>query len=233
LNDDTYDEHQHKKTNTVYRNNLPLLAFGHNLAFGLILVFCLITAIGLILASLAFWLVSFISLVGIISLAGFSLIGLIGLISPGNLGMSASPTRWLIGLISLVSIGFNGPIGIGIIIKSLEFEIKTKISQCDMFVREGWLWCVRRLSSLTGLNSVFFFGLALQNGKQIFFNRIPQMTKYFVMRECEDIFVQNPYAVTQHLLTRSNFLFFNSLKGFWGSLAEISLSLTLFSTLII
>ncbi len=59
------------------------------------------------------------------------------------------------------------------------------------------------------------------------------MTKYFVMRECEDIFVQNPYAVTQHLLTRSNFLFFNSLKGFWGSLAEISLSLTLFSTLII
>jgi hypothetical protein len=57
-----------------------------------------------------------------------------------------------------------------------------------MFVREGWLWCVRRvLYSLAGLNSDFFFGLALQNGKQIFFNRIPQMTKYFVMRECEDI----------------------------------------------
>jgi hypothetical protein len=57
-----------------------------------------------------------------------------------------------------------------------------------MFVREGWLWCVKRvLSSPAGLDSDFLFGLALQNGKQIFFNRIPQMTKYFVMRECEDI----------------------------------------------
>jgi hypothetical protein len=57
-----------------------------------------------------------------------------------------------------------------------------------MFVREAWLWCVRRvLSSLAGLDSDFFFGLALQNGKQIFFNRIPQMTKDFVMRECDDI----------------------------------------------
>jgi hypothetical protein len=45
----------------------------------------------------------------------------------------------------------------------------------------------RVLSSLTGLNSDFFFGLALQNGKQIFFDRIPQMTIYFSMRECEDI----------------------------------------------
>jgi hypothetical protein len=55
-------------------------------------------------------------------------------------------------------------------------------------VREGWLWCVRRvLSSLAGLDSEFFFRLALQNGKQIFFNRILQITKYFVMRECENI----------------------------------------------
>jgi hypothetical protein len=30
------------------------------------------------------------------------------------------------------------------------------------------------------------------------------------------------YAVTQHLLTRTKFLFLNSLKGFWRSLAEIS-----------
>ncbi len=32
-----------------------------------------------------------------------------------------------------------------------------------------------------------------------------------------------PYAVMQHLLTRRNFLFSNSLKGFWRSLSEISL----------
>jgi hypothetical protein len=79
---------------------------------------------------------------------------------------------------------------------------------------------VRRvLSSLAGLDSDYFFGLALQNGKQIFFNRIPQMTKYFTMRECEDIPTWNLYAVTQNLLTRLNFLFLNSLKGFWRSLA--------------
>jgi hypothetical protein len=55
-----------------------------------------------------------------------------------------------------------------------------------MFVREGWLWCVRRiLSSLAGLNSVF--GDAIQNATQLFFDRILQINKYFVMRECEHI----------------------------------------------
>jgi hypothetical protein len=57
------------------------------------------------------------------------------------------------------------------------------------FVRESWLWCVRRLFSLTGLNSGF--ENALQNAKEIFFNRIPQMTKYFVMRECEDSYTES------------------------------------------
>jgi hypothetical protein len=38
-----------------------------------------------------------------------------------------------------------------------------------LVVREGWLWCVRRvLSSLAGLNSDFFFKNALQNAKQLF-----------------------------------------------------------------
>ncbi len=86
------------------------------------------------------------------------------------------------------------------------------------------MWCVRRvLSSLAGLNSDFFFGLALQNGKQMFFSGIPQMTKYFVMRESVRIFLHGYlYAVTWHLITRRNFLFLNSLKGFQRSLAEIS-----------
>jgi hypothetical protein len=86
-------------------------------------------------------------------------------------------------------------------------------------VREGWLWCVRRvLSSLAGLDSDFFFGLALQNGKQIYFNRIPQMTKYFIMRECEDIPTQRSLWCDS-----ANFLFLNSLKDFKRSFAEISL----------
>jgi hypothetical protein len=59
---------------------------------------------------------------------------------------SAAP---IIGHISLVGLGFNGVIGIGIIVNSLKFEIETKLSQCYTFVREDWLWCVRRvLSSL-------------------------------------------------------------------------------------
>jgi hypothetical protein len=36
-----------------------------------------------------------------------------------------------------------------------------------------------------GLDSVF--GNALQNATQLFFDRITQMTKYCVMRECEKI----------------------------------------------
>ena len=39
---------------------------------------------------------------------------------------------------------------------------------------------------------------------------------------CEDIPTRNLYAVTQHLLTKRNFLLFNSLKGFPRYLAEIS-----------
>jgi hypothetical protein len=52
--------------------------------------------------------------------------------------------------------------------------------------RESGLWCEWRVfSSLAGLNSVFED--ALQNAKQLFFDRIPQMTKYCIMRECENI----------------------------------------------
>jgi hypothetical protein len=65
----------------------------------------------------------------------------------------------------------------------MEFEIP-----CYLLVRESWLWCVRRVfSSLARLDSDFFFGYALQYAKQVFLDRIPQVTKYFVMRECENI----------------------------------------------
>jgi len=52
--------------------------------------------------------------------------------------------------------------------------------------RESGLWCVWRVfSSLAGLDSVFLN--ALQNAKQLFSLRLPQMTKYCVMRECDNI----------------------------------------------
>ncbi len=104
---------------------------------------------------------------------GISLIGLVGLIG-------------FIGLIGLVSFGLNSLIGKDIIVNSLQFEIEMKQSQHDLFWRESWLWCVRRVfSSLAGLDSIF--GNALQNATQLFFYRILQMTKYCIMRECENI----------------------------------------------
>jgi hypothetical protein len=120
-------------------------------------------------------LVGFIGLVGLIGLVldHISHIGLVGLIG-------------FIGLVGLVSFGLNGLIGKGIIINSLQFEIEMKQSQHNLFWRESWLWCVGRVFfSLAGLNSVF--GNALQNATQLFFDRILQMTKYCVMRECENI----------------------------------------------
>jgi hypothetical protein len=69
----------------------------------------------------------------------------------------------------------------------MEFEIPYYL-----FVRESWLWRVRRVfSSLAGLDSDFFFEHALQYAKQVFFDRIPQVTKYFVMRECEDSYMES------------------------------------------
>jgi hypothetical protein len=52
------------------------------------------------------------------------------------------------------------------------------------FVREGWL-CYELLPT-SRLDSSFFRD-ALQNAKQLFSLRLPQMTKYCVMRECENI----------------------------------------------
>jgi hypothetical protein len=81
-----------------------------------------------------------------------------------------------------------------------------KPSPHDLFQRESGLWCVRRVfSSLAGLNSVF--GNTLQNATQLFFDRIPQMTKYCIMRECENILHGFLYVFD---------LAFVILKGIWG-----------------
>jgi hypothetical protein len=125
--------------------------------------------------------------VNLICLVGFiGLVGLIGLVlghisQIGHIGLIG-----FIGIISLVSFGLNGYIGKGIIVNSLQFEVEMKQSQHDLFRRESWLWCVRRvISSLAGLDSVF--GNTLQNATQLFFDGIPQMTKYCIMRECGNV----------------------------------------------
>jgi hypothetical protein len=65
---------------------------------------------------------------------------------------------------------------------AIYYYCTTSLYYAHLFVRESWLWHVL----LPRLDS-YFFGNALQNGKQLFFSRLPQMTKYFVMRECENI----------------------------------------------
>jgi hypothetical protein len=73
--------------------------------------------------------------------------------------------------------------------------------------RESGLWCEWRVvfSSLAGLDSVF--ENALQNVKQLFSTRIPQMTKYCIMRECENIL---------HGYLYGGDLLFVILKGIYG-----------------
>jgi hypothetical protein len=95
--------------------------------------------------------------------------------------------------------------------------------------RESGLWCEWRVfSSLAGLNSVF--KNALQYTKQLFSVRTPVMTKYCVMRECDNI--RNRYLYGGDLL-------FVILKGVYsfkfpkGFLEISSRDLTLLSILII
>jgi hypothetical protein len=100
-----------------------------------------------------------------------SLVGLNGHIGFVNLG-STSLTS-LVGLIGVIGcIGLNGHNDVIGLINKMEFEIPYY-----SFVRESWLWRVRRFFSLAGLKSEFFFGHALQYAKQVFLDRIPQMTK--------------------------------------------------------
>jgi hypothetical protein len=160
-------------------------------------------------------LVGFIGL-GFVSLIGFiCLFGHIGLVSrivhnclAGVIGLS---------LVSLVGLSIYWPFkllthGVAIKLTSATEIAKTRLQQCmhaangvttvssatkitndaiwyycaasHGFLRESWLWHVllptNRLDSL-------FSGDALQIAKQFFSTRLPQMMKYCIMRECENI----------------------------------------------
>jgi hypothetical protein len=146
--------------------SLGISFIGHGISLVSLSGFGLISLIGLSLAAL----IGHISLTGLICVIGFALISLVGLSGFGLIGLSGINS--LIGQISLVN--------------SLKFEIEMKPSQHDLFRRDSGLWCVWKVfSSLAGLDSVFLN--ALQNAKQLFHISLPQMTKYCVMRECENI----------------------------------------------
>jgi hypothetical protein len=74
--------------------------------------------------------------------------------------------------------------------------------------RESGLWCECRVfPSLAGLDLVF--ENALQNAKQLFYISLPQMTKYCIMRECENILCGYLYVYDGDLV-------FVILKGIYG-----------------
>jgi hypothetical protein len=185
---------------------------GHNglFGFGLVEHTKLIGVIGLnsfnsldgIIGLVSFGLNNLDGFDSIIGLVGFGLNGCIGFIvgivslivlaKLNNLvSLIGGRVGYGLGLVSLISligrIGLNGHNDVDGLINKMEFEIS-----CYSLVRESWLWCVRRvLSSLARLDSDFFFGHALQHAKQVFLDRIPQVTKYFVMRECEDSYMKS------------------------------------------
>jgi hypothetical protein len=96
-----------------------------------------------------------------------------------------------------------------------------------LLVCEGELvWCVRRVFSslaMARLDADSFFGDALQNAKQLFFSSLPKMTRYFVMREGENVPTGISQCCNSAFAQKKEFSIFKSLKGFWRSLAEISL----------
>jgi hypothetical protein len=192
---------------------------------GFVGVISCISIIGLInlAALLNHWLI------GLIGVIGFGLISLVGLSGFGLVGLSGiNCLIGFIGLIGLVSFCLNGLFGKGIIVNSLHFEIEMKQSQHDLFWRESWLWCVGRVfSSLTGLNSAF--KNALQNAKQVFFDRIPKMTKYCVMTECENIHSWISLSGDLVFSHQQGIYGFKFPKRFWRSLPEISFLLSFFS----
>jgi hypothetical protein len=68
-----------------------------------------------------------------------------------------------------------------------------------------------------------YLGDVLQYPKQLFSLRLPQMTKYCVMRECDNIHSWISTIGEVASSHQQEFTVLNSQKGFWRSLPEISL----------
>jgi hypothetical protein len=88
-----------------------------------------------------------------------------------------------------------------------------------MFVREKMCWWLALAKKKMWLWIASFGdpynGDVLQYTKQLFLTRLPQMTKYFIMRECEHI-------GDTSIWSQEGIYIFKYPKGFWRSLSEIS-----------
>jgi hypothetical protein len=145
------------------------------------------------------------------------LIGLIGLSA-----LSASATLlacWLIGLVSLV----------GLMEKLYVYA--ASLFHVHSFVRETlwWFLAIARKKMCWWIAS---FGYSyhsdiLHFSKQLFTVMLQLMTKYFIMRECENIL--SGYLCVVTTVFSQQVLLFNFPNSFWRSLTEISLFLQVFS----
>jgi hypothetical protein len=102
---------------------------------------------------------------------------------------------------------------------AIHYYCATLLKYTHTFVRESWLWHVL----LPRLDSDSSHGDMSQYAKQLFYISLPLMTKYCVMRECEHILCEYLYGCDLAFVILKEFLVLNSQKGFWTSLAEISL----------
>jgi hypothetical protein len=70
-----------------------------------------------------------------------------------------------------------------------------------------------------------YHGDKLQYAKQLIYISLPQMMKYCIMRECENILHGFLYDFDLAFVILKKITVLNSTKGFWRSLPEISLLL--------
>jgi len=97
----------------------------------------------------------------------------------------------------------------------------------DSLVREKmWWWLALARKKLCWWLASFgesYHGDVLQYAKHLFSLRLPQMTKYCVMRECDNIHSWISLSGDLAFSHQQEFTVLNSQKGFWRSLPEISL----------
>jgi len=109
---------------------------------------------------------------------------------------------------------------------SIYYLITSSFNMHSLMREKTWWWLALARKNLCWWLASFgesYHGDVLQYAKHLFSLRFPQMTKYCVMRECDNIHSWISSAVTQHLVISMEFTVLNSPKGFWRSLPEISL----------
>ena len=75
---------------------------------------------------------------------------------------------------------------------------------------------------LTLLWSDSYFQKGIQYTKQLFFSRLPQMIKYFVMRECDNIPTWISLCCDSAFAHMKEYSIFKFPEGFWRSLVQRS-----------